>query len=330
MEQLTNRNGNVVDCAICLSRDGYDSQASRYENRDADLFDCPVCGRFAASRNALIESLSPENPRLSRLLRAVLSHRNRLKNSRTRNIDVIMTYDVEKLIEDSPSLPSPAQQAVNAIRFIGEQIQQNFQPLGSLPASFQAFVGAPTRQYALKLVRELSDRGLLSFVDSSTLSNRYDVSQVDLTLGGWERFEGEKRGEFASNVGFIALKFGDTVLDPFVTDIIKPGIAEIGYELIDLRDVSRAGVIDNILRAQIRDAAFVIVDLTHDNSGAYWEAGYAEGLGKPVIYICERQKFDERKTHFDTNHCTTVLWSLDDGRGFIKELNATVRRSLAI
>ena len=39
----------------------------------------------------------------------------------------------------------------------------------------------------------------------------------------------------------------------------------------------------------VRDAAFVISDLTHDNSGAYWEAGYAEGLGKPVIYICEEK-----------------------------------------
>ena len=39
----------------------------------------------------------------------------------------------------------------------------------------------------------------------------------------------------------------------------------------------------------IRDAKFVIADLTHDNNGAYWEAGYAEGLGKPVIYICEKE-----------------------------------------
>ena len=53
----------------------------------------------------------------------------------------------------------------------------------------------------------------------------------------------------------------------------------------------------------------MLVDLTHDNSGAYWEAGYAEGLGKPVIYICEQTKFDSAKTHFDTNHSTTIMWS---------------------
>jgi nucleoside 2-deoxyribosyltransferase len=124
------------------------------------------------------------------------------------------------------------------------------------------------------------------------------------------------------------MKFGDPVLDPFVK-AVKPLVKDrIGYDLLDMRDVARAGIIDNIMRTQIRDAAFVIVDLTHDNSGAYWEAGYAEGLGKPVIYICERSKFDEAKTHFDTNHCTTVLWSEDGSELFGRELIATLRRSL--
>lgn len=31
-----------------------------------------------------------------------------------------------------------------------------------------------------------------------------------------------------------------------------------------------------------------------------------------MIYLCERRKLDETKTHFDTNHCTTVIWSEDD------------------
>ena len=124
------------------------------------------------------------------------------------------------------------------------------------------------------------------------------------------------------------MKFGDPDLDPFVNNVIKPAVKEIGYDLVDMRDVARAGVIDNIMRTQIGDSAFVIVDLTHDNSGAYWEAGYAEGLGKPDVYICERAKFEEASTHFDTNHCTTIPWSKDDPEQFRNELIATLRRSL--
>ena len=63
-----------------------------------------------------------------------------------------------------------------------------------------------------------------------------------------------------------------------------------------MRDVSQAGLIDNVMRVQIRDSAFILADLTDDNLGAYWEAGFAEGLGKPVIYLCEAARFDNAKT----------------------------------
>jgi hypothetical protein len=53
------------------------------------------------------------------------------------------------------------------------------------------------------------------------------------------------------------MKFGDPVLASFLEKVIEPGVrAGIGLNVVDLRSVSRAGVVDNILRAQIRDAAF--------------------------------------------------------------------------
>lgn len=152
---------------------------------------------------------------------------------------------------------------------------------------------------------------------------------ASLTLKGWQAYEDERKGLWAGKYGFIALKFNDTALENLVREIIKPVVkGELGFDVVDMRDVARAGVIDNIMRAQIRDAAFILVDLTHDNSGAYWEAGYAEGLGKPVIYICEKSKFERVQTHFDTNHCTTVVWDSAELAQFQQQLIATLRRSL--
>ena len=186
-----------------------------------------------------------------------------------------------------------------------------------------------------QLVRELLEKRLLVRVgEPVTRTNpRGDGvlsgAPLGLSLDGWERYEAERRGKLDGRYGFIAMKFNDPTLEALVSTTIKPGIqAALGYPVVDVRDVAQAGVIDNIMRQQIRDAAFVLVDLTHDNAGAYWEAGYAEGLGKPVIYLCEREKFDQAKTHFDTNHCTTVIWSLSDGDRFMAELLATLRRSL--
>jgi nucleoside 2-deoxyribosyltransferase len=71
----------------------------------------------------------------------------------------------------------------------------------------------------------------------------------------------------------------------------------------------------------------IIADLTHDNNGAYWEAGYAEGLGKPVIYFCDKSKFDNppTKPHFDTNHHTTVLWNKEKVEESIEDLKSTIK-----
>jgi hypothetical protein len=182
----------------------------------------------------------------------------------------------------------------------------------------------------MRITRQLMSHGLLTAVECATYASPDEVMQVDLTLRGWAEFEREKRGQKAGGYGFIALKFGDEVLDPFLQNVIKPAVATLGYELVDMRDAAEAGIIDNVMRARIRDASFVLVDLTHANEGAYWEAGYAEGLGKPVLYLCNQQAFDEQGTHFDTNHCTTVLWDVSHADTFTADLIATLRRSLGL
>lgn len=72
----------------------------------------------------------------------------------------------------------------------------------------------------------------------------------------------------------------------------------------------------------------MIADLTHENRGAYWEAGFAQGLGKPVIYTCEKYKFNQQKTHFDTNHYTTVIWDRKDLEKAARDLKSTIRETL--
>ncbi len=241
---------------------------------------------------------------------------------------------LERLISEA-SLPSPVVQAENMIRFVGDEVLRSGAKLAQLPEDLYVIVGAPGRGSAIDLATELDERGVLKLNPqgaTGTIGNSPRPvpmpTEIDLTLDGWQKYEDEKRGRFSGNQGFIAMKFGDPDLDTFVNNVVKPATKEIGYDLVDMRDVARAGIIDNLMRTQIRDSAFVIADLTHDNSGAYWEAGYAEGLGKPVVYICEKSKFDAKSTHFDTNHCTTVPWSKGDPEGFRKELIATLRRSL--
>ncbi len=226
---------------------------------------------------------------------------------------------------------SPAVQAMNLIRYIGDQVSESGKPIPHIDRISKK-IGAPSEELAKQLIKELYEHDLIIMGEPSkeTLGPRFP--NVNLTLAGWKQYEAEKRGEFAGNYGFLAMQFNDDDLESFVREVVKPAVKEdIGCSLVDMRDVPKAGIIDNIMRVRIRDAKFVIADLTHGNNGAYWEAGYAEGLGKPVIYICEKEKFESKDgTHFDTNHCTTVIWSKsrDNDDDFRQKLTATLRRSL--
>lgn len=78
-------------------------------------------------------------------------------------------------------------------------------------------------------------------------------------------------------------------------EAIRKGITAAGYVAIFIDEVQHNDFITPELLKHIRDSKFVVVDLTHQNNGAYFEEGYAMGLGKPVIQLCRRGV----QLHFD-------------------------------
>lgn len=128
----------------------------------------------------------------------------------------------------------------------------------------------------------------------------------------------------------MAMKFGDPALNLIVNDYFRQAVKDTGFKLYRLDDRPEAGLIDARLRNEIRNCRFLIADLSHANLGAYWEAGFAEGLGKPVIYTCEKSVFDGKvddivAPHFDTNHHLTILWEANDPQTAANRLKETIR-----
>ena len=318
-----------VQCPICQGKWG-GTCTQHGGSFDGKAFNCEVCGAFRVSGSALDDYLLRTSRKLTDKVRTSLSHFVRI-NQKVGVASPFITTDWLDHFIDNAKTPTPAQQAINIIRFIGDQVSDSGKPIELFPNSFFSKIGAPNPEFAFSIAKELWERGLITGVLNEAMNRVGNMINIGLTLDGWEKYEAERAGKLAGSYGFIALKFGDPTLDPFVKDIVKPAVKELGFELIDMRDVAQPGVIDNIMREKIRDAAFVLVDLTHDNSGAYWEAGFAEGLGKPVLYLCEQTKFAEKNTHFDTNHCTTVIWGGSKSHeNFCSDLRATLRNSLKL
>jgi len=126
----------------------------------------------------------------------------------------------------------------------------------------------------------------------------------------------------------MALRFGQPMIDRMVEECARPAVSRTGFELRVLTDQQGAGLIDNQIRAALLSARFVISDLTHGSYGAYWEAGFGEGRGIPVIYTCEKAEWERNKSHFDTNHMATIIWDNDDLKKAQDALAAMIRATL--
>ena len=98
------------------------------------------------------------------------------------------------------------------------------------------------------------------------------------------------------------MKFGDDTIP--LREAIRKGITNAGYVAVFIDEVQHNDFITPELLKHIRDSKFVVVDLTHQNNGAYFEEGYAMGLGQPVIQLCQR----ETKLRFDIAQKNTIMW----------------------
>ena len=64
--------------------------------------------------------------------------------------------------------------------------------------------------------------------------------------------------------------------------------------------------ISSEIQHDIQQSGLVVADLTEQNQGVYFEAGYAMALHIPVILCC--QKKDRTKIHFDICQYNTILY----------------------
>jgi hypothetical protein len=153
-----------------------------------------------------------------------------------------------------------------------------------------------------------------------------------LTAAGWKRCDELQRTAAGSKHAFMAMKFSDDMF-ALLRDHLQPAVAQTGFELRTLAGSHKtAGLIDNRMRVEIRTSRFIVCDLTDSNRGAYWEAGFAEGLGRQVFYICRRDVLSEtdreKRPHFDTDHQQIVAWSIDTIADDMAELKAVIRNTL--
>lgn len=256
-----------------------------------------------------------------------LSHALRMMQGKNKRVE--LTKSMIDAILEKP-LPRPQEQADLLIRWLAEHSENPGDEVSLDPIEHHlSIIGAKTEEGVVLVLSHLIEVGLVKGALKEMSGGYVGFGELALTFDGWNHYETLLKGGTTYRKAFMAMQFGETDLNDVFKNIFKPSAEMAGFELFKLDDKPRAGLIDDRLRVEIQSSDFLIADLTHANNGAYWEAGYAEGLGKPVIYTCEKEQFDSpQKTHFDTNHHLTVVWDKNAPELAGDLLKATIRATL--
>jgi len=319
-----------VECRICHNALEIDAIADMATS--SIFYKCKHCGPYRLTEEVdhdLSAYMSSYGANVQFIPHAIYRMRSGGPNG-----PLINSEQIEKLFH-TPYRPTPYEQADNLIKLIGEKFIDIGSWVGLNHLEYGAQIGATNDETFGYIVRLLM-RDNKVHVTTNTEHLGYGIPiKLELTFNGWNRYEKLKLGSHSGNTAFMAMQFGDPVLELVVNDCFRPAVDSVGFSLRKLDDPEhqRAGLIDDRLRNEIKSSRFILSDLTHANNGAYWEAGYAEGLGKPVIYTCEQGVFKNRVnegggTHFDTNHHLHILWDAENLQDAEQRLMACIRATI--
>jgi hypothetical protein len=141
---------------------------------------------------------------------------------------------------------------------------------------------------------------------------------------GWARVDELRRGTVDSDKAFVAMSF-DPKYSRFFELGLRPGIQRAGYDPIRIDRVEHNNRIDDEIVATIRQCKFLVADFSVNRGGIYFEAGFAVGLGRPVIWTVQRDELEN--VHFDTRQYNFVRWTNDSLPEFAKALQNRIEAS---
>jgi hypothetical protein len=262
---------------------------------------CCICGKFRFSSEAsyFLSSLKTEG----RQDRYKLSHTMRTISERAFGkrdnafFPIYKSNDLQKIL-DQPDMP--VQDKLNSLlRYLGM--------LSEFPGDCPEFdskndysvIGAKNYNEADFYLQSIAQQGLVVIENSYTGSSkdRFTVSAI-----GWMELERIVQSGGESMNAFIAMWF-DSSRSEFDAAIHR-AIADAGYVPIRIDRVEHLNRIDDEIIARIRQSKFLVADFSGQRNGVYFEAGFMLGLGRPVIWVCE--KSDLENVHFDTRQYNTI------------------------
>jgi len=281
-------------CILC----GLESNFLNTDGRDVLLYDCNRCGRveitgtLAHDFNSYDEFVTNKH-----ILSGITRYRTKYKLPTE---TFFSTNIIQQL--DSSFIPRNISQKIDLILkyfetksdYFGQPFDINIE--NDYPIGF--------------CVNNMEFFHLLGLLIKQELIGSTDPGKVyHLSFKGWNRLDELRKTITKKRQAFIAMWFDETMSDVYENGFQR-AVKDCKYEPMRIDFKEHLNKIDDEIIAEIRNSGFMIADFTGNRGGVYYEAGFAHGLGIPVIWTCREN--DLKELHFDTRQYNHISWKTSD------------------
>jgi hypothetical protein len=272
-----------LHCQVCRCKADLTPKPGGFEE-----ISCPRCGAYSIS-GSLIASLTSDPEKIAKLSGWI-----REQNDYGNNPE-LTSYNIDKILANPNPLYSE-----RVDRFLLKCAKTtDFRP-GHVSLSEPEFIATIYGKNSSDLF------DVLTYLEKKSYITNITTGDFRLSIEGMMRVDELMAKNPMSRQAFVAMWFSEDMNSAF-SDGFDPAIRAAGYIPVRVDKVEHANDINDEIIVQIKRSRFVVSDMTGHRNGCYFEAGYAMGLGLPVILTCRHDHKDE--LHFDLRQFNCLEWS---------------------
>ncbi len=288
------------ECPVCKLSD--QKVLADQDYGDQITYECSRCGRYTITGTA--EAVAGKSAQLSGWLRE--------RNLSDVEIPLLTSSFLENILDTLPTY-SPLEKQNKLLKALELLTSYPGEELSLFPGYDASLAWAENQREFEYYIKSLIDRRLIEIPNPGAHTGARRLSQplppIVITAAGWQHLEKNQSELNSKTQAFVAMSFEETLL-PVYKDAIEPAIKSTGYNSYRVDVEPHLERIDAKIIAEIKNSRFLVADVTKQKAGVYYEAGFAHGLGIPVIWCVRKDELES--VHFDTRQYNHILWETKD------------------
>jgi nucleoside 2-deoxyribosyltransferase len=258
--------------------------STRQDRKSTFINDCPCCGKYFIGEDSQ-DDLPYDLQRKYAYKKHLISGYLREMGDRHIITDMITSDNIESFFSNSYVPQNPAEKVDKLLLFFLRNTSY-FGEIFDLRKESGSICYAINNQEFNEIIKVLESCGFIeAFADGI----------YKLTYLGFIKAKEIEKTNVISRQVFVAMWFSeelDSIYNNYIIKAIQDSKESNFFKPVRIDKEPHINKICDEIIANIRKSRFLIADLTGQRGGVYYEAGFAHGLGIPVIYSCRKDWFN--------------------------------------